>query len=207
MGVSKIGFIHTIQPDWIQHVETTVNVDSDGNCGFRCVAAGLGFSNIDGWKRVRTAMVNELQENQEFWKDLLGSYFDQVKGDVQFFKGKDVGSDKWMTLPDMGLLIATTLNVVFINVSYGCCMIFLPLHNAPPPMKDRVVIGITNVNDTHWVRVIFKPNAPVPPVFLVWKTFANVDAQGWGFSINIQAQVPVQSFHLHMPFVVDLASP
>ncbi|KAK9090751.1 hypothetical protein Sjap_023928 [Stephania japonica] len=152
MGVSEIGFIHTIQPDWIQHVETTVNVDSDGNCGFRCVAAGLGFSDIDGWKRVRTAMVNELQENQEFWKDLLGSYFDQIKGAVQFFEGKDVGSDKLMTLPDMGLLIATTFNVVLVNVSYGCCMTFLPLRNAPPPMKDRVVIGVTNVNDTHWVR-------------------------------------------------------
>ncbi|KAK9116658.1 hypothetical protein Sjap_015605 [Stephania japonica] len=174
MGVSEIGFIHTIQPDWIQHVETTVNMVSDGNCGFRCVAAGLGFSDIDGWKRVRTAMINELQENQEFWKDLLGSYFDQIKEAVQFFEGKDVGSDKWMTLPDMGLLIATTFNVVLVNVSYGCCMTFLPLRNAPPPMKDRVVIGVTNVNDTHWVRVIFKPNAPVPPVFLVWKTFANV---------------------------------
>ncbi|KAK9137524.1 hypothetical protein Sjap_008118 [Stephania japonica] len=78
MGVSEIGFIHTIQPDWIQHVETIVNVDSDGNCGL-VVFAGLGFSDIDGWKRVRTAMVNELQENQEFWKDLLGSYLTKLR--------------------------------------------------------------------------------------------------------------------------------
>ncbi|KAK9157379.1 hypothetical protein Scep_003953 [Stephania cephalantha] len=38
-----------------------------------------------------------------------------------------------------------------------------------------------------------------PPVFIVWRNFADVDAQGWGIGINIQPQVSVQSSQLGTP--------
>ncbi|KAK9160340.1 hypothetical protein Syun_006681 [Stephania yunnanensis] len=56
-----------------------------------------------------------------------------------------------MTLADMGLVIAIAFNVVLVNVLKGSYMSFLPLRGAPPPTKDRVVIDVTNVNDTHWL--------------------------------------------------------
>ncbi|KAK9087623.1 hypothetical protein Syun_030017 [Stephania yunnanensis] len=54
----------------------------------------------------------------------------------------------------MGLLVATAVNVVLVNLSHGSASTFLPLRSAPPSTAhNRLVIAMINDRNIHWLRV------------------------------------------------------
>ncbi|KAK9100333.1 hypothetical protein Scep_023763 [Stephania cephalantha] len=121
-SAAKIGYSHCIEPDWLPYVESTIDVLGDGNCGYRCVASGLGLPDVDGWKIVRRRMFDEIIGDENLWREVLGTSYEKVKA-VVYMRDNHVGAsfDEWLTLPDIGLLISTAFNVILVNLSHGSC--------------------------------------------------------------------------------------
>ncbi|KAK9104948.1 hypothetical protein Scep_021792 [Stephania cephalantha] len=81
-NASNMAYGHCLEPDWLPHVEGIIDVVSDGNCGYRCVASGLRLADVDGWRIVRRRMYDEIIGYEDLWREVLGSSFETVKNAV-----------------------------------------------------------------------------------------------------------------------------
>ncbi|KAI5427084.1 hypothetical protein KIW84_032494 [Lathyrus oleraceus] len=92
---------------------------------------------------------------------------------------------KWLTLPDMGSLIANHYNVVLVCLGKPC-MTFFPMTSSHSPNVSIYCIGFVNQN--HWVQVNMKEGFPLPPVTLDWKKFRCPTTTSWmlGFAGRLQ---------------------
>ncbi|KAK9160632.1 hypothetical protein Syun_006973 [Stephania yunnanensis] len=79
---SNMAYSHCLEPDWLPHVDAIIDVVSDGNCGYRCIASGLGLADVDGWRIVRRRMYDEIIGYEYLWREVLGSSFEPVKNAV-----------------------------------------------------------------------------------------------------------------------------
>ncbi|KAK9162758.1 hypothetical protein Syun_003660 [Stephania yunnanensis] len=152
---SNMAYGHCLESDWLLHVEGIIDVVSNGNCGYRCIASGLGFADVDGWRIVHRRMYDEIIGYEDLWREVLGSSFETVKNAVHCpEKQVGVSFKEWLTLPDMRLLVSTAFNVILVNLSHGSASTFLPLRSAPPSsLHNRLIIAMTNERNIHWVRV------------------------------------------------------
>ncbi|KAI5448433.1 hypothetical protein KIW84_015738 [Lathyrus oleraceus] len=93
--------------------------------------------------------------------------------------------EKWMSLPDMGYLIANRYNVVLVCLG-NPCITFFPMTSSHSPNVSIYCIGFVNQN--HWVQVNMKEGFPLPPVTLDWKKFCSHIATTWmlGFAGRMQ---------------------
>ncbi|KAJ4715734.1 Calmodulin-binding transcription activator [Melia azedarach] len=87
--------------------------------------------------------------------------------------------DGWMTMPDMGHLIASVYNVALFHLSIQQCLTFLPLRSVPVPTDSRKEIAIGFVNNNHFVEVFLLPGHPVPPIATNWYKFRHPCAKEW----------------------------
>ncbi|KAH9685250.1 Endonuclease [Citrus sinensis] len=135
---------------YIHHIK---DVAPDGNCGFRAIADLMGFGE-NGWLQVRKDLLNELHLNMEHYSHLYGTYerVNELIHAISYFENCP-GSDKWMTMPDMGHLIASAYNIVVFHLSMKQCLTFLPLRSNPVPTDSRKEIAIGFVNNNHFVEV------------------------------------------------------
>ncbi|KAK9126762.1 hypothetical protein Scep_015608 [Stephania cephalantha] len=152
---SNMAYGHCLEPDWLPHVEAIIDVVSDGNCGYRCVASGLALGDVDGWRIVRRRMYDEIIGYEDLWREVLGSSFETIKNARHCPEKQEGASFKeWLTLPDMGLLVSTAFNVILVNLSHGSASTFLPLRSTPPSsLHNRLIIAMANERNIHWVRV------------------------------------------------------
>ncbi|KAK9104968.1 hypothetical protein Scep_021812 [Stephania cephalantha] len=170
-SASNVPYSHCIEPSWLPFVDSTIDVIGDGNYGYRCVASGLGLPDVDGWRKVRTRMFDELIGYESLWRELLGTSYENVKSAVHC-PDNHVGAsfEEWLTLPDMRLLISTAFNVILVNLSHGSASTFLPLRSAPPTsIHSRLIIAMVNERNIHWVRVKLIVNAPLPSLYPAWE--------------------------------------
>ena len=63
-------------------------------------------------------------------------------------------NDRWMSIPDMGHLIASHYNVVLFHLSMQQCLTFLPLRSLPVDSVSRKEIAIGFVDSNHFVEVL-----------------------------------------------------
>ncbi|CAL2267010.1 unnamed protein product [Prunus armeniaca] len=108
----------------------------DGNCGYRIIAMAMGFDHNE-WRR---KCIREHKRYNEIERAL--NYFGD--GFAPFFY--------WMTMPDMGHIIATCYNVVLILLSMRQCLTFLPFSVQSSETKLRE-IAIGFVDDDHYVHI------------------------------------------------------
>ncbi|KAK9140085.1 hypothetical protein Scep_009766 [Stephania cephalantha] len=167
---SNMAYSHCLEPDWLPHVEAIIDVVSDGNCGYRCIASGLRLADVDGWRIVRRRMYDEIIGYEDLWREVLGSSFETVKNAVHCPEKQEGASFKeWLTLPDMGLLVSTAFNVILVNLSHGSASTFLPLRSTPTSsLHNRLIIAMANERNIHWVRVQLHVNAPPPSLYPSW---------------------------------------
>jgi len=87
--------------------------------------------------------------------------------------------DKWMTMPDMGFLIAQKFNhtVAVFSIGKGRSETYFPLCG-PPPCIDQVMC-LTYVNDNHFMAVDLKNCCLIPPTCSLWRRHSREDAQSW----------------------------
>ncbi|CAK8573478.1 unnamed protein product [Lathyrus sativus] len=92
---------------------------------------------------------------------------------------------KWLTLPDMGYVIANHYNVVLVCLGFECCT-FFPMITSFSPNASFYCIAFVNTN--HWVQVNMKEGFPLPPVTVYWKKFHSPATTSWmlGFAGRLQ---------------------
>ncbi|XP_040374064.1 uncharacterized protein LOC112197200 [Rosa chinensis] len=161
-------FIFGMRP----YIIGSMDVENDGNCGFRVVASALGFGRKH-WRKVRIDLLNELKGTPELYEALYGgqSAVDKLCKRINHSASNIAPKRKWMDLPDMGHLIATCYGVVVVNLSDGQCFTFLPLreYSEGKPMEANLrEIGLGFVNNDHFVQICLLPGHPLPPVTPNW---------------------------------------
>ncbi|GFS38058.1 P-loop containing nucleoside triphosphate hydrolases superfamily protein [Actinidia rufa] len=172
---------------YIRHVK---DVLFDGNCGFRAIAGLMNIGEEDGWVQVRRDLLTELNLHVDDYKIMYGGQrrIDELTHCLSWFNGRPK-MDRWMTMPDMGHLIASRYNVVLYHLSNKQCLTFLPLRSLPIPAASRREITIGFINNNHFVEVFLLPDHPVPPVASSWTRYRYQRAQGWDTTYNRQIQL------------------
>ncbi|KAL4569482.1 hypothetical protein LXL04_025120 [Taraxacum kok-saghyz] len=162
------------------YISNVHDVQADGNCGFRAIAACLGLHE-DNWSRIRADLLEELDMHQTEYDDMFGSQLRfEIYNSLNFFRS-DIQAPyrNWMTLPETGILVASRYNVILHSISNIYSTIYFPLWSTPPPMHEQVAIAIGFVNNNHYVRVILREEYPMPPVYLQWNRYKRPQAAAW----------------------------
>ena len=137
------------------------DVRSDGNCGFRCIAQ-LQYNAQEEWPRVRQDLLQELTDNAYLYIAEMGARrLLEISNALNWFAGSCVDEDVyWFTLPDMGLLTATTYQRVFSSYVRHGSYTYLPLECRtdmdsaspdPPPVDQEWTIAF--VNGSHYIKL------------------------------------------------------
>ncbi|CAK8570643.1 unnamed protein product [Lathyrus sativus] len=134
------------------YIDDVVNVASDGNCGFRVNASLHGYGE-DGWPMVRRDLGLEIIHNER--SSLYANLFtDQLAVVRESLMIDDFGPQpphKWLTLPDMGYMIANYYIVLLVYLGIECWT-FFPMTSSFSPNVAIYCIGFVNRND--WVQVL-----------------------------------------------------
>ncbi|KAK8938518.1 hypothetical protein KSP39_PZI011074 [Platanthera zijinensis] len=166
-------------PSYIStHITDAVNVVGDGHCGYRVVSNALDMG--DNWFQVRKDLAEEMKSHEIQYNNLFGN----VRR-AELLLSLDCTSvpaplDKWMTMPDMGLVIASCYNVAVVHYSKFQSFTFLPLHTAPPTSRKTIFIGF--VNNNHYIHLLMRDGCPLPPVISMWTRYHDPVADEWDFN-------------------------
>lgn len=158
-----------------KYIIEVVDVMGDGHCGYRVISLALGMGN--DWKLVRSDIAKEIQNNFSLYANIYGN-----ERCLELLASLDcmvtpAPLDKWMTMPGMGLIVASCYNIRFVHFSKFQSFTFLPLHSAPPTFPRTVFIAFINGN--HFVQLMIHGDCPLPPVFMSWKRYRMEVATQW----------------------------
>ncbi|KAK1258641.1 hypothetical protein QJS04_geneDACA019259 [Acorus gramineus] len=160
-------------------IRNVYDVIGDGHCGFRVVAMFLGMSH-EGWREVRNNLLLEIEQRPEEYQ-LLFYGLDRVEEVKRSLKCQSSYADKehWMTMPEMGFVIASCYKVIIVHISKNQCLTFFPMRDSPPPISAHRILSLSYVKGCHFVGLDFTPNAPLPPVALSWSRYPLDAASDW----------------------------
>nr|GEZ13020.1 hypothetical protein [Tanacetum cinerariifolium] len=102
-----------IQYIFHRHIIRLNNVKGDGNCGFWSVAAGRGRDE-NMWSLIRQELLQELRYHA---KILTSTGFKFIWDTVNFFGTGFAPMDKWMSMPDTRLVIASFYRRPLVSIS------------------------------------------------------------------------------------------
>ncbi|XP_028116209.1 uncharacterized protein LOC114313977 [Camellia sinensis] len=141
------------------YIKFVKDAAADGNCGFRAIVTSIGHTE-DDWAQVRCDLLGELHIHKKEYITLYGSYerFEELTSILSYFEDSP-GYSHWMTMPDMGHLVASCYNLVLYQLSLQQCLTFLPLRTVLVPQFDRREIAI---------GFFLQPGHPVPPIATNW---------------------------------------
>ena len=114
----------------------------------------MGMSE-DNWLQVRKDMIGELIGHRDDYNRLYGcpDRVDELLYSLSYFNNHP-NFNYWMTMYDMGHIIASRYNVVLLYLSMQQCLTFLPFRSNPLPIASRKIIAMGFVNGNHFVEVI-----------------------------------------------------
>ena len=177
----------TVMQRYISH---TVDVKPDGHCGFRAIAALIGYGE-EGWFQVRYDLMEEIRQNKRQYDQL---YPDREIADnllflLEYF-GQPAPERHWMESMTLGIVIASRYNLVLhtFGENNWSCFTHLPLRSPPVPDQERREIAIAHVGQ-HFVQVFLHPHYPVPPFPMWWHNHSSDEAKGWATSYITRANL------------------
>ncbi|MCH79777.1 FAR1-related protein [Trifolium medium] len=163
--------------EYFSHV---INVAGDGHCGFRAVAHLLGKSE-DNHHMIRLDLLTELVHNKARYFQLFGGKdkLDYLKDALTPAGIGDADEDKWLTMPDMGFLLAQRYKhmVVLLAGNDEYSEMYFLLEGAPPYQERLMCLGW--VNENHFMVVYLKPSSPIPSVSPMWDKYCSDNASTW----------------------------
>ncbi|KAL7251152.1 hypothetical protein ACSBR1_013060 [Camellia fascicularis] len=151
---------------YIKHVK---DVSPDGHCGCRSIASLIGRGE-DHWVEVRHDLLQELHTYNDLYTKLYGSFkrIEVLAHSLTCFDAKPARTEYWMTMLDMGHLIASSYNIVLYHFSAQQCLTFLPLRSDPLPPLDCTEISIGFHERKHFVELFMEQDHPIPPIVSNW---------------------------------------
>ncbi|GAA0152966.1 hypothetical protein LIER_11317 [Lithospermum erythrorhizon] len=120
-----------------------VDVKADGNCAYRAVALHI-YGNENEWDRVRKECCMKLYQHKELYQEIMPyDDLDVLFRKIAFFGVDNAPLFNWMTLSEVGHIIATRYNVVLF--SYGrtgglTCLPVIVLAGVGP-LTSTIVLG------------------------------------------------------------------
>ncbi|XP_057427726.1 uncharacterized protein LOC130721016 [Lotus japonicus] len=155
------------------YIDGVTNVEDDGNCGYRSIAALLRHSSgEDGWPWVRASLIGELDHNRLMYESMWsGQIVTALHDRLTLPYGDPATPDKWMQLPEIGYIMAKRFQVVFITFSSMGCNTYLPLRGAGLP-DVHSIIAIGHVIN-HFIHLHLTPGHPMLPFVPQWQCHAN----------------------------------
>ncbi|KAG5553746.1 hypothetical protein RHGRI_011583 [Rhododendron griersonianum] len=161
------------------YIESVKDVDDDGNCGFRAVS-GFMKGDVHDWLMVRSDLLKELETHLHLYEQVVGGTQRAMELlHILSWYESPAPQEQWMTMPDMGHIIASAYNCVLVHLSNVQCLTFLPLQSKPLPSMKRKVIAIGFVDGGHFVQVFLKKGSPMPPIACNWKRHRLSIAKNW----------------------------
>ncbi|GFY85661.1 hypothetical protein Acr_04g0003990 [Actinidia rufa] len=166
--------------DLQRYISHTVDVQPDGHCRFRAIAALIGY-NEEGWSQVRLELIEEIQQNKDLYDQL---YLDQnlvanLLFSLNWFEPW-APEMYWMDSMPLEIVIASRYNLVLhtFGENIASCFTHLPLRAPPVPNQERREIAIAHVGN-HFMQVFLHPHYPVPPIPTWWWQHSSYEAKGW----------------------------
>lgn len=94
-----------------------MDVLGDGNCGYRSVAHQI-YGSEDQWRRVRNEAYDFIEGRLDFWMKVWNKNIDQVWSKLQKigYCESPCSVEYWMSLDEMGPVIATLYNIVLVAI-------------------------------------------------------------------------------------------
>ncbi|XP_071734895.1 uncharacterized protein [Rutidosis leptorrhynchoides] len=153
------------------YVTNIHNVEGDGNCRFRSVASSLGFHE-DRWPQIRMELLEEILMHKRIYIDMFGDgELFKIYEAINLPPNAKAVWKYWMTMPDMGYLIASRYNVVLLFLSNEGDTTCLPLWTSPPESQQHVICVISRINGNHFVKVDLHGYYPIPLTHPQWNTY------------------------------------
>jgi len=166
------------------YIEGIVDVIGDGHCGFRAIAESMGLTE-QSHVMVRRALIKELKEHRNKYIEIYASErrYNYILDGLHPPKNANsfAPPDKWLTLPDMGHIVASLYNrpvVEMTTLDIGVSENFLPLRGRPPvnPKNNMICLGLIL---NHFVIISLKDGCPLPPSSTEWKNHRSNEAATW----------------------------
>ncbi|KAL5162469.1 hypothetical protein HKD37_07G019579 [Glycine soja] len=136
----------------------------------------------DSRSLVRNQLLKELAKWSDDYINLFGgtNRFEELRRSLLVDGLSKVTVDKWMDIMEMGYVIASRYNVIFVSLSQQQRMTFFPLRSQPPTDSSVPrIICIGHVFDNHFVQVYLKDRCPLPPLALLWSKNSHPQAMQW----------------------------
>ncbi|XP_012850801.1 PREDICTED: uncharacterized protein LOC105970510 [Erythranthe guttata] len=166
------------RPPWMRHlhfclvpeVVTWTDVQGDGNCGYRSVACAVK-NHEDDWMDVRMDVYNCIKTHEEFFKDYFGggNLVYRVLASIAYWDNAPAPYEKWMTITDVGVVVATYYNALVLSASSLGNQTYLPLW--APEGVSQLSYEMTILfleSGSHFVYVKMNDNCPLPPFDRQW---------------------------------------
>ncbi|CAL5206084.1 unnamed protein product [Lathyrus oleraceus] len=99
-----------------QYIDGIVDVDKDGNCGFRAIAVLLGWGE-ESRPLVWMWLDTEVYQYHQMYSNVFYDTIHEVRSVLQVASLGVQGYEKWMMIPDMGYPIASRYNVILVSLS------------------------------------------------------------------------------------------
>ncbi|XP_068471255.1 uncharacterized protein [Phaseolus vulgaris] len=189
-----IPFLDQFPVGYHPYIVDVVDVRADGHCGYRAVVAQLGMGE-ESWAVVRMNLLKELSEWRQEYVQLFGGddRYEYLKKSLLVEHMSMAGTDKWMTIPDMGYVIANRYNVILVSLSMLQSLSIFPLRTqAPSNFRQHRIIAIGHVHGNHFVQVKLKDGCPIPPTDILWASHRYPAAQTWLTYYTSRIQVYTQ---------------
>ncbi|XP_038693744.1 uncharacterized protein LOC119991468 [Tripterygium wilfordii] len=168
-------FSEFLQP----HITGIVDVPGDRHCGYRVIASYLGLGD-DGWKKVRSDLLEELKNHRDEYNKVLSplTSTEELIDSVDCFENF-ADLRHWMTMPNMGNVISSCYKVAVVHISNIQCLTFFSLRDPPPFEANKDALIICYINGSHFVRLELDEDSPIPPVSKMWLDHRHVRARHW----------------------------
>ena len=153
MPVKSITFVDefsVVLQSYICHIKDVI---ADGNYSFRAITDIIGLGE-DEWAQVRKDLLNKLYSHLDDYGKLYGhERVNELIHILSYYENWPVSFDRWMTMPDMGHLIASCYNVVLFHLSSVQRLTFFPLRSEQVHILSRRNIALGYVFGNHFVEV------------------------------------------------------
>jgi hypothetical protein len=163
-----------------------MDVEPDGNCGYRSFAAGFGMHQ-NNWPSIRRACTTELEKHKRFWRHILNNErtggYEIVKEQIKWESVQMAPPSHWIEFPYAGMLLSQAFGVIVVQLSaLGSCTYFPmlkgPYHESVTPPNHRIVT-LVHVAGIHYIHVVLEGEFPLPPYDVLFNTYAHPDARQW----------------------------
>lgn len=183
---NAIRFKEWIPELWHQYIKSTVDVQPDGNCGYRAVAVALGRHENE-YPLIRQELLQELHANAHHYMRMFPD-FNAVQASLLWNGLGFCPRRYWMEMPPAGILVANRYRLILVYLSISNNLTFFPFWISPYEVIEHKMIAIGLVNGNHYIKLELEGDYPIPEATKYFKHYKSQEASNWEFIYRSRIQ-------------------